>query len=420
MYADAILKNINEIFCPNDPGHPLRGKEMSRAKILKHGYIAIKDDKILSIGEGDFPKDLINENTEITDCSGCVASPGIIDAHTHLVYGGTRENEFRDKLNGVTYLEILEKGGGILSTVKATRKASFDELYTKTEKLLTHMMIHGVTTVEAKSGYGLDLENEIKMLKVIKKLKDNLPVDLISTFMAAHAVPAEYKNNPDAYVDEVIKMIPEIKKQDLAEFCDVFCEKNVFTAEQSEKILSCAKKNGMKLRIHSDEIADIGGTEVAAKLHAVSAEHLMVVSDDAIDKMAKAGVIANLLPGTTFSLMEDTFAPAKKMIEKNMAFTLCTDSNPGSCPMANMQFIMQLGCFAYKLTPIEVYNAVTINAAYSVDRACNIGSFDIGKQADITLFEAPTLDYTLYFFATNLCKAVYKNGKLTVKDRRLL
>lgn len=419
MFADTILTHIDEVFCPRDPGHPLRGSEMDEADILKDGFIAVKDGKIMAVGEGESYSSLVNENTELVNCRGTVATPGLIDAHTHLVYGGSRENEFSDKLNGVTYLEILERGGGIHSTVRATREADLDTLYEKTKKLLEHMLVHGVTTVEAKSGYGLNWETEKRMMEVVQKLDRDMPIDLVSTFMAAHAVPKEYKECPDDYVDEVIKMLPEVVAGNLAEYCDIFCEKGVFTAAQSKKLLEAAKAHGLKLRIHADEIESIGGCEVAAELGAASAEHLMVIRDEDIQKLAKADVIGNLLPGTTFSLMKDTFAPAKKMMEHGMAITLCTDSNPGSCPMANLQFIMQLGCFAYKMTPIQVYNAVTINAAYSVGRASSRGSFHVGKNADITLFDAHTLEYPLYFFATNLCKRVYKDGKPVVINRQI-
>lgn len=420
MKADKILINLNEIFSPKDIGRPLRGEEMNEATVLKNGYIAIADGKILEVGEGDAWENLKDENTEIVDLTGKVAAPGLIDAHTHLVYGGSRENEFAMKLNGMSYLEILEAGGGILSTLKATDSASFDELYDKTKDLLEHMLVHGVTSVEAKSGYGITLETELKELEVLKKLNEDFPTELITTFMAAHVIHDKYKDNPDEYVDVVIDMMPEVAKRNLAEFCDVFCEKNVFTAEQSKRILEAAKKNGLKPRIHSDEIENIGGVNVAAEVGAVSAEHLMVVDDEEIKTLAENNVIGNLLPGTTFSLMVDTYAPARKMLDEGMAITLCTDSNPGSCPTANLQFIMQLGCLEMKLTPIEVYNAVTINAAYSVDRAKTIGSFDKGKRANIAVFDAKTLDYTLYFFATNLIHQVYIDGEVVVEDRQLV
>lgn len=411
MFADKILTHFNQVFCPNDPGHPLAGKEMATATILEDGYIAIKDGKILATGTGEPQADLVGPETILLSCQGKVATPGLIDCHTHLVYGGSREHEFAQKLAGVSYLDILANGGGILSTVRATRKADFDTLYQKSYKLLDYMLDHGVTTVEAKSGYGLDWETEKRQLEVVQKLHEDHPIDLVSTFMAAHAIPEEYKGNNQAYLDLIIEtMLPRVKEENLAEFCDIFCEQGVFTAEEARSLLTKAKDMGFKLRIHADEIKSIGGVDLAAELGTVSAEHLMVITDQGIDKLSQAKVIGNLLPATTFSLMEDTYAPARKMLDKGMAITLSTDSNPGSCPTANLQFVMQLGSFMMRLTPIEILNAVTINAAYSVDRQTRIGSFHPGKDADITIFDAPNIDFLFYFFATNLTDQVYKKG----------
>ncbi|HHJ8033557.1 imidazolonepropionase [Streptococcus pyogenes] len=421
MVADVLLTHFNQLFCLNDPGHPLTGQEMKKATIIEDGYIAIKDGLIVALGSGEPDAELVGPQTIMRSYKGKIAMPGIIDCHTHLVYGGSREHEFAKKLAGVSYLDILAQGGGILSTVRATRSASFDNLYQKSKRLLDYMLLHGVTTVEAKSGYGLDWETEKRQLDVVAALEKDHPIDLVSTFMAAHAIPEEYKGNPKAYLDVIIKdMLPVVKEENLAEFCDIFCEKNVFTADESRYLLSKAKEMGFKLRIHADEIASIGGVDVAAELSAVSAEHLMMITDDGIAKLIGAGVIGNLLPATTFSLMEDTYAPARKMIDAGMAITLSTDSNPGSCPTANMQFVMQLGCFMLRLTPIEVLNAVTINAAYSVNRQERVGSLTVGKEADIAIFDAPNIDYPFYFFATNLIHQVYKKGQLTVDRGRIL
>lgn len=421
MVADVLLTHFNQIVCPNDPGHPLTGQEMKEATIIEDGYLALKDGLIMALGSGQPDASLIGPETVVRSYEGKIATPGIIDCHTHLVYGGSREHEFAQKLAGVPYLDILALGGGILSTVRATRAASFDNLYQKSKRLLDYMLLHGVTTVEAKSGYGLDWETEKRQLDVVAALEKDHPIDLVSTFMAAHAIPEEYKGNAKAYLDEIVEqMLPEVKKENLAEFCDIFCEKNVFTAEESRYLLSKAKELGFKLRIHADEIASIGGVDVAAELGAISAEHLMMATDEGIAKMSQAGVIGNLLPATTFSLMEDTYAPARKMIDAGMAITLSTDSNPGSCPTANMQFVMQLGCFMLRLTPIEVLNAVTINAAYSVNRQERVGSLTVGKEADIAIFDAPNIDYPLYFFATNLIHQVYKKGQLVVDQGRIL
>lgn len=421
MVADVLLTHFNQIVCPNDPGHPLTGQEMKEATIIEDGYLALKNGLIMALGSGQPDASLIGPETVVRSYEGKIATPGIIDCHTHLVYGGSREHEFAQKLAGVPYLDILAQGGGILSTVRATRTASFDNLYQKSKRLLDYMLLHGVTTVEAKSGYGLDWETEKRQLDVVAALEKDHPIDLVSTFMAAHAIPEEYQGNAKAYLDEIVEqMLPEVKKENLAEFCDIFCEKNVFTAEESRYLLSKAKELGFKLRIHADEIASIGGVDVAAELGAISAEHLMMATDEGIAKMSQAGVIGNLLPATTFSLMEDTYAPARKMIDAGMAITLSTDSNPGSCPTANMQFVMQLGCFMLRLTPIEVLNAVTINAAYSVNRQERVGSLTVGKEADIAIFDAPNIDYPLYFFATNLIHQIYKKGQLVVDQGRIL
>ena len=415
MIADHVLEHFSQVFAPVDLGHPLFGEEMNQGALLENAYIAIKDGKILAIGSGEVPADLIGPETKRSSYEGKFACPGLIDCHTHLVYGGSREHEFAKKLAGVSYLDILAQGGGIHSTVRATRASDFDSLYQKSKRLLDYMLQHGVTTVEAKSGYGLDWETEKRQLKVVEALNQNHTIELVSTFMAAHAVPKEYAGRGKDYLQLIVdEMLPKVKEENLAEFCDIFCEKGVFTAEESAYLLGKAKELGFLLRIHADEIESIGGVDVAADLKARSAEHLMMATDEGIAKMAEAQVIGNLLPATTFSLMEDTYAPAKKMIQAGMAITLATDSNPGSCPTANLQFVMQLGCFMQGLTPIQVFNAVTINAAYSVNRQETIGSFDVGKQADITIFDAKNIDYPLYFFATNLVDEVYKNGQRVV------
>ncbi len=418
MICDRILIHFNELFQPNDPGHPLTGEELNKAQVLKNAFVGFKDGKIAAVGEGEAYKDYADDKTEIEDYEGSVATPGLIDAHTHLVFGGSRENEFAMKLEGMEYLDILNAGGGILSTLKATKEASCEELYKKTKKLVEHMMVHGVTCVEAKSGYGNTWEIEEKELKVINNLGKDTPMEVVPTFMAAHVIPESRKDNPDQYVDEVIDMMPKVMEKGYAEYCDVFCEKDVFTAEQSKRVLEAAREHGMKLRIHSNEIESIGGIEVANELKVTSAEHLMNISDKEIQLLADAQVIGNLLPGTTFSLLKDTYAPARKMVEAGMPITLCTDANPGSCPTANLQFIMQLGCMMMKLTPIEVLNCVTVNASYSVGREKTMGSLNPGKRGNLSIFDCRSLDYLLYFFATNLCKAVYVDGKKVVKDRQ--
>ena len=417
MKADLILKNIGKLVTMQGSS-PFRVKEeMNNVQIIENAYIAVKNGKILAIGVGDIFGNMVGPNTQIHDAEGLLVTPGLIDSHTHLVHGGSRENEFAMKLNGVPYIEILNKGGGILSTVKSTKQASEKELYNKAKKSLDRMLEFGVTTVEEKSGYGLELNTEIKQLEVARALDQNHPIDLVHTFLGAHAVPVEYKQNHKEYIDILVnKMMPTIKDLGLAEFCDVFCEEGVFTIEESEYILQKAKEMGYKLKIHADEIESLGGAELAAKLSCVSADHLMAASDEGIKMMAENKVVANILPATSFNLNKE-YANCRKMIDMGAIVSLSSDYNPGSCPSENLQFVMQLGCLHLKMTPNEVLTAVTINAAYAIDRANEIGSLDVGKNADFVVFDAPNIEYLMYHFGINHTKKVYKNGKLVVDDK---
>ena len=420
MKADLVIKNIGKLATMRSENTPVVGKDMNNVEILEDAYVAIKDGIFIDIGIGENYKNIVDSNTKINDAHGLLVTPGLIDAHTHLVHGGSRENEFSKKISGVPYIEILKQGGGILSTVKSTKEHSEDELYSKSIKSLDRMLELGVTTVESKSGYGLDTDTEIKQLKVSHKLNKNHPIDLVHTFLGAHAIPIEYKNNNKKYIDILInEMMPKIKELELAEFCDVFCEEGVFSVEESELILSKAKEMGFKLKIHADEIESLGGAELSAKLNCISADHLMAASEEGIDMMAKNKIIANLLPATSFNLNKP-YANARKMIDSNVGIALSSDYNPGSCPSENLQFVMQLGCLGLKMTPYEVLNAVTINAAYAIDRQNEIGSIEIGKKADLVVFDAPNIEYLMYHFGINHTKQVYKSGNLVVDDKVIL
>lgn len=417
MKADLILKNIGKLVTMQGSSSFRVKEEMNKINIIENAYIAVKNGKILAIGVGDEFGNLCGDDTKIHDAEGLLVTPGLIDSHTHLIHGGSRENEFSMKLNGVPYIEILNNGGGILSTVKATKEASEEELYKKAKKSLDRMLEFGVTTVEEKSGYGLELNTEIKQLEVARALDKNHPVDLVHTFLGAHAVPEEYKENHKAYIDILVDvMMPKIKDMGLAEFCDVFCEEGVFTIEESEYILQKAKEMGYKLKIHADEIESLGGAGLAAKLGCVSADHLMAASDEGIKMMAENNVVANILPATSFNLNKN-YADCRKMIDMGAIVSLSSDYNPGSCPSENLQLVMQLGCLHLKMTPNEVLTAVTINAAYAIDRADKIGSIEVGKNADFVVFDARNVEYLMYHFGINHTKKVYKNGNLVVDNK---
>ena len=383
-----------------------RGAEQGRIRILRDAWILVEDGKISGIGTGDPP---ILPGRRV-DAGGKLVTPGLVDAHTHLIFGGWRQNELGLKLHGVSYLEILARGGGILSTVKSTREASEEELYDKARAALEEMLALGVTTVEAKSGYGLDQETELKQLRVIRRLNETQPVDLAATFLGAHALPTEYQNDREAYLRLLCgTVIPRVAEEGLAEFCDVFCETGVFTAEESRRILEAGKRHGLIPKIHADEIDPIGGSQLTKEVGAISAEHLIVCPTEGIDAMAEAGTVACCLPATSFYL-GSTYAPVRDMIRAGVPVALASDFNPGSCPSLNLQFVMNLGCLRYKMTPEEVLTAVTLNGAAAINRADSIGSLEPGKKADLVIWDAPDLDYICYRMGSNLAEIVIKDG----------
>ncbi|MEH7136090.1 imidazolonepropionase [Priestia megaterium] len=397
---------------------PKRAQDMSDIGIIEHGSVVVENGLITFVGsdvEAERYVHTLNGHITTIDASGKIVTPGLIDAHTHIVFGGSREKELEMRLNGAKYIDILKAGGGILQTTTSTREATEDQLIQETSKRLNRFLQYGVTTVEAKSGYGLTLEDELKQLRAAKKLHEKHPVDLVSTFMGAHAVPVEYKENPDEFVRLVIEeMIPRVAEENLAEFCDVFCEEGVFTIQQSEQILEAGKVYGLKPKIHADEIVQFGGAELAAKVGAVSADHLLQASDEGIKQMAKNGVIAVLLPGTAFFLMEKP-ANARKMIEAGVPVALSTDRNPGSSPTESLPFIMNLACLTMKMTPAEVLTACTINAAHAIGRADDVGSIEVGKKGDLVLFDAPNYQTLQYNYAVNLVDTVVKKGQVIVE-----
>ena len=403
-----VLYNIGLLATPLGTA-PKKGIHQKEISCVKNAWILIEDGRIVQTGTGEPPK-----ADESTDVKGRLVTPGLVDAHTHLVFGGWRQHEMKMKLDGVPYLEILKAGGGILSTVRSTVHSSREELKEKAAKALREMLGYGTTTAEAKSGYGLCPEEEYKQLEVVRELAIEQPVDLVSTFLGAHALPERYKENREEFVREVAEeMIPYIAENKLAEFCDVFCEKGVFTAEESRVILEAGQKYGLASKIHADEIEAIGGSVLAGEIGAVSAEHLIVCDEAGMDSMAKGGTIACLLPATSFYLGAK-FAPAREMIEKGIPVALASDFNPGSCPCLNMQFVMNLGCLKYKMTPEEVLNAVTLNAAAAIHRADVTGTLEPGKYADILIWDAYDLNYIFYRLGSNLLAKVLKKGKVVI------
>jgi len=401
--VDLLIKNANELITLKGPNRPRIKKEMSNLSIIKNGSIAIKNGEIVETG-----KNLKYKAKKVIDASGKTVTPGFIDPHTHVVFAGSREFELDMKLKGFSYMDILKKGGGIFYTVNQTRKASYKELIIQSKKRLGNMLKHGTTTCEAKTGYGLDTDTELRILKIQKKLNETHKIDIISTFLGAHAVPKEH--DTDEYVNIVInEMIPKVKN--LAKFCDVFCEKDVFTVEQSRKILNAGKKHGLTPKIHADEIVDTSGAGLAAEIDAISADHLLMSSDKGLKQMAKKGVIGVLLPGTPFSLMMQKYSPARKMINLGVPIALATDLNP-NCYIENMQFIIQLSCFKMKMTPAEALTAATFNAACAIGFNDTIGSLEKGKQADILILDCLNYMSIPYHFGINLVEKVIKNGKL--------
>ncbi|WP_239584493.1 imidazolonepropionase [Aquibacillus albus] len=401
---------------------PAKQEAMSKMNIIEDGAVLVQDNKILAIGKTDEIhekyQDLLSNATQI-DATNKTVTPGLIDPHTHLVHAGTRENEYAMRLKGKSYMEIMNAGGGIHATTRATQQASFDQLYEESKSRLDKFLLHGVTTLEAKSGYGLSLGHELKQLEVAQKLDTHHSMDIVSTFMGAHAVPIEDKNNPEKFVETVIKeMIPEVARQGLATFNDVFCERGVFTPDQSRRILEAGKEYGLIPKIHADEIEPYAGAELAAEVGALSADHLLKASDEGIKQMADRNVIGVLLPGTAFFLMAE-FAQARKMIDRGVAVALSTDANPGSSPTLSLPFMMNLGCLKMGMTPEEVLTATTINAAHAIGRAQEIGSLETGKKADITIFDVPNYLTLSYQYGMNHVDTVIKNGVPVVVGKQL-
>ncbi len=407
--ADILLYQIGQLLTMDGSEGPVKGQNMSKLDVLEDGAVAIKDGKVIAVGKTDDLKHI--EAKEKIDCQRKLVTPGLVEPHTHLVFGGSREHEMALKQQGVPYLDILKQGGGILSTVQSTRETPEEELLEKARFHLNRMMSYGITTMEAKSGYGLDYETEMKQMRVAKQLQEEHKLDVVLTFLGAHAIPEDYKDDPDTFLNEMIAMLPEIKEKNLAEFVDIFCETGVFSVEQSREYLQKAKESGFEVKIHADEINPLGGAEMAAQVGAVSADHLVGTSDKGIQMLAENNVIATLLPGTSFYLGKEKHARARDMIEAGVSVALSTDFNPGSSVTENLQFIMNLAALNLKMTPEEIWHAVTVNAAHAIGRGDQAGIIAVGRAADIVIWDASNYLYIPYHYGVNHVNTVWKNGE---------
>ena len=404
-------------------GGPQRGHALGTLGIIEDGAVVIRDDRIVAVGTtAELRASYPNEPT--LDASHCVVMPGFVDPHTHVIWSGDRANEFEKKMAGKPYLEILAEGGGIISTVRATRTASIESLIAQTRPRLLRMFRNGTTTVEAKTGYGLQTATELRLLKALLIVDDETPIEIVPTFLGAHAIAPEYKDNPQAYADLVADtMIPMLKvwwethapRRHLP-FVDVFCETGAFTLEQSRQILTRAGSLGFPLKIHADEFDNLGGVSLAVELGAASADHLVKTSDEEIAELGKSETVAVSLPCTPFGLAECDYTPAKKFIGADGIFALATDCNPGTTWNESMQFVIALACRSMKITPAQAIAAATINSAYAIRRSDTIGSIAVGKQADMLILSVPDYRYLGYRYGTNLVKQVIKRGQVYSVD----
>ena len=418
MSKNLLLKHAAELVTCRGKG-PKAGPAMSELGIINDGAIWVEDGIIRRVGTtAEVSAGLVRIPDQVIDATGRCVLPGFVDPHTHFLFAGHRAEEFSWRLRGDTYMEIMERGGGIVNSVRATRQAGREELFAVGWRRLSSMLSFGVTTVEGKSGYGLDTDTEIKQLQVMADLNREHVVEIVPTFMGAHAVPPEYKGRTDEFVDYLLQtMLPAVSASKLAEFCDVFCEQGVFSVEQSRKLLQAAQRLGLKAKVHADEIVTLGGAELAAEIGALSAEHLLHASDEGLRQMATAGVIAVLLPATAFCLREP-YARARFMIDQGVPVALATDFNPGSCFSESIPLVIALAALYMAMTPAEIVTALTINAAAAIGRADRIGSLETGKQADFVVIDHPSHLYLPYHAGVNCVETVVKRGQI-VLDRGL-
>ncbi|NLA59940.1 MAG: imidazolonepropionase [Firmicutes bacterium] len=422
MNADFLITNIGQLVVVPPGAGPKRGREMRDLGIVRDAVLAARDGVVVAVGPRDevMPGVTLCPGASVVDAGGRLVGPGFVDAHTHLVFAGWRHEEYAMRSEGRSYLEIAEQGGGILSTVRATRNATLEELEARSREFLDLMLASGTTTAETKSGYGLTFEDEVKQLEVVRRLKEHHPVSLVSTFLGAHAVPEEYKGQREAYVGSVIGMLPEIRRLNLAEFVDVFCDAGAFTVPETERILRAAGDLGFGLKVHADELEWTGATELACRMGATSCDHLLRVSDEGMDMLARRPLgdestathtVAVLLPATSVFLGKTRGAPARALIDRGAPVALGTDFNPGTCTALSMPLVMTLACSVLHMSPEEAFTAATLNAAWAVGLGDRVGSLERGYEADIVVFDACDYREIPYRFGWNPVSRVYKKGR---------
>jgi len=413
MSERMLVLHAAELVTLKGPKRARTKSEMSELSSVKDGAVAIQDGVIVDVGKtSSVLKEHDTRGTVRIDASGMVVMPGFVDPHTHLVFAGSREFEIGLKAKGKSYMEIMREGGGIFRTVRDTRAESADRLHAQAARRLKSMLSHGSTTVEAKSGYGLDKEVELRMLETVRRLSRESPVTLVPTYLGAHAVPPEFADRSDDYVDFIVRtVLPEVSKRHLAEFCDVFCEKGVFSVDQSRKVLLAAGSLGMRLKLHADEIQRTGGAELAAELRVTSADHLAHPSDDGMVAMASRDVVGVLLPATPYASMSGDYADGRRLIDVGVPVALGTDFNP-NCWNESMQFTISLACFKMRMSPEEAITAATMNSAAALGLEKKVGSIERGKRGDLIVLDIPSHEHVPYRFGTNLCSTVVKDGRI--------
>ena len=408
-----LIVNIKELLQAGEEIQLKRGAGMGVADSVENAYLYAVDGRIAAYGKMEQIPLELQQDAEVIDATGRIVMPAFCDSHTHLIYAGSREREFVDKIKGLSYQQIAANGGGILNSAKLLEETSEDDLYKSALNRAYEVMATGTGAIEIKSGYGLSPETELKMLRVAKRLQQTLPIPVKTTFLGAHAVPARYVGNKAGYVDEIINtMIPMVASEELADYIDVFCEEGFFSVEDTDRILNAGLKYGMRAKVHANQMGVSGGVQVGVKYDAISVDHLESVGEEEFDALKNSGTIATMLPGATFFLNME-YSPARKFVEKDIPLALASNYNPGSCPSGSMQFQMALACIAMKLTPVEAFNACTINGAYAMGLEDECGSISVGKRANLIITkEIPSLDFIPYAFTTPFIEKMVLDGKV--------